>query len=66
MFADMELIGIPHRLVISDRGLDIEEAEYKGRVDAESQQVPLSEVIPFIESRISESAPTMPTETAQT
>ncbi|MEE8263405.1 MAG: proline--tRNA ligase [Gammaproteobacteria bacterium] len=64
MFADMELIGIPHRLVISDRGLDIEEAEYKGRVDAESQQVPLSEVIPFIESRISKSAPTMSTEAA--
>ncbi len=33
MFADAELIGIPHRLVLSERGLDAGQAEYKGRLD---------------------------------
>jgi len=39
MFADMELIGIPHRLVISERGLDAGTIEYKGRRDKENQQI---------------------------
>lgn len=39
MFADAELIGIPHRIVISDRGLDAGTLEYKGRRDAESRQI---------------------------
>lgn len=37
-FADMELIGIPHRVVISDRGLKNGTLEYKGRSDAENQE----------------------------
>ena len=36
MFADMELIGIPHRLVLSERGLDKGEVEYKGRMDQDN------------------------------
>ncbi len=44
MFADMELIGIPHRVVISERGLDAGIVEYKGRRDAESRNVPLAEI----------------------
>ena len=48
MFTDLELIGIPHRLVLSDRGLDAGTAEYRGRRDAESRHIPLAEVIPFI------------------
>ena len=36
MFADMELIGIPHRLVISDRGLKEGRVEYQGRRDAQA------------------------------
>ncbi|MCI0591605.1 MAG: His/Gly/Thr/Pro-type tRNA ligase C-terminal domain-containing protein, partial [Gammaproteobacteria bacterium] len=55
MFADMELIGIPHRLVMSERGLDAEKVEYQRRTDTEPQQVELSEVIPFVQARISES-----------
>ena len=35
MFADMELIGIPHRIVVGERGLKKGELEYKGRRDAE-------------------------------
>jgi len=50
MFADMELIGIPHRLVISDRGLDEGTLEYKGRRDPESQKVPAAEIIAFLQA----------------
>jgi prolyl-tRNA synthetase len=49
MFADMELIGIPHRLVLGERGLDKNEVEYKGRRDQESQTIPINEVIQFLQ-----------------
>jgi prolyl-tRNA synthetase len=52
MFTDMELIGIPHRLVLSDRGLDDNRAEYKGRTDEKSQDIPLDTAIDFIHSRL--------------
>jgi len=39
MFADMELIGIPHRVVVSERNLTVGQVEYRGRRDAESQMV---------------------------
>ena len=39
MLADVELIGIPHRIVVGDRGLANNEIEYKGRRDAESQML---------------------------
>lgn len=44
-FADMELIGIPHRVVISDRGLKNGTLEYKGRSDAENQEFSVDEAI---------------------
>jgi len=47
-FADIELIGIPHRFVVSDRGLEAETLEYKGRRDAEKQDIPLDEALPFL------------------
>lgn len=47
-FADMELIGIPHRFVVSDRGLAAGTLEYKGRRDADKQDVPLPDALPFI------------------
>lgn len=49
-FADIELIGIPHRLVIGDRGLDKEELEYKGRTDSESRDIPMAELEEFLKS----------------
>jgi prolyl-tRNA synthetase len=52
MFADMELIGIPHRLVIGDRGLDNNIVEYKGRCDLESTDVPLSEILTFLQDKL--------------
>jgi len=47
IFSDMELIGIPHRVVFSDRGLKAQQFEYKGRRDAESRDLPLAELTSF-------------------
>ena len=52
MFADMELIGIPHRVVFSEKGLDAGNLEYKGRRDADSEEVPLSDIVPFLKDKI--------------
>lgn len=51
-FADMELIGIPHRIVVSERGLTDGNLEYKNRREADSQAVPVSEVLSFITARV--------------
>ena len=47
-FADMELIGIPHRIVIGDRALAQDSIEYKGRRDAESQLIARGEIMEFV------------------
>ncbi|HEY5603948.1 MAG TPA: proline--tRNA ligase [Gammaproteobacteria bacterium] len=52
MFADMELIGIPHRVVFSEKGLDAGSLEYQGRRDTAAQNVPLSEIVPFLQGKI--------------
>jgi len=44
MFADWELIGAPFRVVIGDRGLADSQVEFKGRTDAESQNIPLGDI----------------------
>lgn len=44
MFADMDLIGIPHRIVVGDRGLEQGMVEYKSRVTGEVKMVPLESV----------------------
>jgi prolyl-tRNA synthetase len=44
MFADWELIGAPFRVVIGDRGLADSQVEFKGRTDAESQNIPLNDI----------------------
>jgi len=51
-FADMELIGIPHRLVVSDRGLENEVVEYKKRGTEDTQDVPVSKVVDFLKDRV--------------
>ncbi|MDR0233683.1 MAG: proline--tRNA ligase [Zoogloeaceae bacterium] len=50
MFADMELIGIPHRLVVSERGLKNGEIEYKGRTDANASFIPQDGVLSFLKN----------------
>jgi len=52
MFADMELIGVPHRIVISERGLKDGQAEYQGRTDAEATKVERETVAHFVEERL--------------
>ena len=44
MFTDAELIGIPHRIVLGERGLDQGVAEYKHRGAEESEELPLDQV----------------------
>ena len=51
LFADMELVGIPQRIVLSERGLAAGNAEYKGRRDEKPQDIPLKDVISFLRSR---------------
>lgn len=50
-FADMELIGIPHRLVVGERGLNEGVVEYKGRTDSDSQNVALADIVTFLKAR---------------
>lgn len=50
MFADMELIGIPHRIVMSDRGLAAGTVEYKGRTDEKSTDISLDQLSQHLKS----------------
>ena len=52
MFADWELIGVPHRIVVGDRGLKEGNIEYQGRRDSEATQVPLAEALAFIQGKL--------------
>jgi prolyl-tRNA synthetase len=52
MFADWELIGVPHRVVVSDRGLKEGQFEYQHRRDAQATKVPAGEVFGFVKSRL--------------
>ncbi|MEH6386255.1 MULTISPECIES: proline--tRNA ligase [Pseudomonas] len=51
-FADMDLIGIPHRVVISDRGLAEGQLEYKYRRDKDAQNLPVAEMHDFLLGQI--------------
>lgn len=48
MFNDMELIGVPHRVVIGERGLDSGALEYRHRKDAENSEIPLEGAVDAI------------------
>jgi len=52
MFADWELIGVPHRVVLSDRGLKEGKVEYQGRRDAEATSMALADVLPFVKAKL--------------
>ncbi|MGE5386460.1 MAG: proline--tRNA ligase [Betaproteobacteria bacterium] len=52
MFADMELIGVPHRLVIGERGLADGQIEYKGRTDADPVMVGKGDVLAFLRGKL--------------
>ena len=52
MFADSELIGVPHRIVIGDRGLDAGTVEYRHRRDPESIDIARDEIVPHMRSLV--------------
>ena len=52
MFADMELIGIPHRVVLAERTLDTGQVEYKGRRDNDSTLVARTRLLSFLRERL--------------
>lgn len=52
IFADMDLIGVPHRLVIGDKGLAKGVAEYKGRRDPQPTEIALTDVVGAMRERI--------------
>ncbi|WP_075186054.1 proline--tRNA ligase [Teredinibacter haidensis] len=52
MLADIELMGIPHRIVVGDRGLKEGNIEYKGRRDSDNQQIALEQIVDFLKNNI--------------
>jgi prolyl-tRNA synthetase len=52
MFADMELIGIPHRIVLGDRSLEKGLVEYKARTDKDNTEIALDDIVEFIKDKI--------------
>ena len=52
MFADMELIGIPHRVVVGERGLKQGKLEYQGRCEQRSTAVAADELLAFVKARL--------------
>jgi prolyl-tRNA synthetase len=52
MFADAELIGLPHRVVVGERGLDNGMVEYRARGDSDSRDLPLTDVVSFLAEQI--------------
>jgi prolyl-tRNA synthetase len=54
MFADWELIGVPHRVVIGERGLKEGKLEYQGRRDDAATAVPAADVVGFIKGKLAQ------------
>ncbi|RDH87092.1 MAG: proline--tRNA ligase [endosymbiont of Escarpia spicata] len=52
MFADMELIGIPHRIVVGERSLDEGNVEYRARTATENSFIPLDEILDHIKGQL--------------
>ncbi|MDD0810389.1 proline--tRNA ligase [Curvibacter sp. RS43] len=52
MFADWELIGVPHRVVLSDRGLKEGQVEYQHRRDTAASKVSAAELLSFLKERV--------------
>jgi len=52
MFADLELIGIPHRITVGERGLKDGKVEYQGRRDTQATAVPIDEIVAFLHAKL--------------
>ena len=55
-FADIELIGIPHRIVIGERSLKEGKLEYKGRRDSDATEVEQAGILDFVASKIQQAS----------
>ncbi|HEY7740133.1 MAG TPA: proline--tRNA ligase [Steroidobacteraceae bacterium] len=55
-FADAELIGVPHRVVVSERGIAAGRLEYRHRRAPDNEEFPLDSALPFIRERLAASA----------
>jgi prolyl-tRNA synthetase len=53
-FADMELLGIPHRVVIGDRALGEGKLEYKGRRDSDAQLIDIDDLVTFLQEQLAQ------------
>jgi prolyl-tRNA synthetase len=51
-FADAELLGIPHRVTVGERGLEAGKLEYRNRRETENQEFPLDNALAFVRSRL--------------
>jgi len=54
MVSDMELIGIPHRIVLGDKGLDNGMVEYRARTDSDNQDIPIEQIIQHLKTNINQ------------
>jgi len=52
MFADMELTGIPHRVVVGERGLDDGTVEYRGRKETENSMINIDDIVSMLSERL--------------
>jgi prolyl-tRNA synthetase len=52
LFADADLIGVPHRVVLSERGLRASSAEYKGRCDDKPRDLPVGDLLHFLREQL--------------
>jgi len=51
-FADAELLGIPHRLVVAERGLEAGKLEYRHRRESASTEFPVGDALAFLRARL--------------
>ncbi|WP_411726642.1 proline--tRNA ligase [Methyloglobulus sp.] len=56
MFSDMELIGIPHCIIISDRGMEAGFVEYKSRTEQQNEEIPLDQIMDFLRTKLAQNA----------
>ena len=56
MFSDMELIGIPHCIIISDRGMEAGFVEYKSRTQQQNEEIPLDQIMNFLRTKLAQNA----------
>lgn len=53
MFSDMELIGVPHTIIIGDRSMDEGNFEYKNRRSGEKSPVAIDDIVAFVQQQLS-------------